>query len=183
MTMYVPGDSWPVPDPEMTPALVDEAFAEPTPPPDETTVDPDLVEVVALRVASDRARRWGYHLSLGDGLDRYVRSLATGENLRADLASILAALAEHGALMPTGGETREEWCVTYRAGNGVQALWTLVLDTREQAEKLAVQGREEHAESGRWPNLLVERRTITTWPEGHPLAGQTLTSPWRPTDG
>lgn len=119
--------------------------------PDETTVDPDLVEVVARVLCNDEYTHdiWA---TLTDDERDVDRPLAR---------KVLAALAEHGALMPTGGEQETELGVSFGVGWGIAPC----------ACNSACNARHTH------------RRTVTTWPEGHPLAGHTLTSPWRRTDG
>lgn len=132
-----------------------------TPPPDVTTVDPDLVEVVAR--ATSQHYLSGVNTQAGHELCSCEQWADGGmdEDWEDHLAQVaLAALAEYGALIPTGGERVEE----FGYDDGDECCPHVCCSDDDPA------------------NCHSHRRTVTTWPEGHPLAG-THYGLWRPTDG
>lgn len=61
---------------------------------------PDEIEALVLAaVARDRARRWGYEKTLGDGVVEFLAKQVTDTNLVDDVRVSLSALNDTGLLM------------------------------------------------------------------------------------
>lgn len=107
--------------------------------------------------------------------EKLVELVATA--LQEAFRQVLHQLADHAVtalesvgllLAPAGGQIRREWMVTYLAPQG-RVNWTYPTEDYERAVgQLGVAEAE-----GGWPGLRLERRTVTTWPDG-----SVLLTPW-----
>ncbi len=94
----------------------------------------------------------------------------------------LTALAEKGLLVVPGGEVREEWRVSHLnpAGRDTWSNARTRIDAMRELEQAKHESRcgRTNGEPDRWRELQVDRRTVTSWPDG-----AELTTPWREVDG
>ncbi len=125
--------------------------------PDPTPPRQDLVEVVARRIWTWSQADW---LPTWEELDGSAYA-DEKDHVIEKAKNLLAALSSVGALMPDGGETWEERGT--RIGDGS------ILTLAEAGTRYSISAQS------------LRRRTVTTYPDGHPLAG-THYSPWRAID-
>lgn len=98
--------------------------------------------------------------------------------------AVLTALTEAGALLPAGGQTSDEWRVTYRHNchptlAGIAAGPCRTVPHREVwltaiSEADARRGLATCRDEANWPEPRIETRTVTTWPTSSVYYG-----PWR----